>query len=142
MNLNSQRAVNMMIDSDGGAGATKTGRSWRISELRLKSFDDLHKLWFILVRERDRLLMEKAWCKTNGRYWSNGSSNYYKIRVSMARVKTVVGERIRALEKKKRDEVIRAAEQAGEPVTKRMLRREHIDPNKATVSASGTPPYV
>lgn len=94
--LDSQKGVEQFLDIGMGAGARRTGRTWRISELRLKSFDDLHRLWYILLKERNILLTEKAWCKTNGRYWSNGVSNTAKVAVSMARLKTVVGERMRA----------------------------------------------
>lgn len=94
--IDSQRGVEMFLDIDGGAGFRRTGRSWKPSELRLKSFDDLHRLWYILVLERNVLLTERAWCKTNGRHWVNGMSNLHKVRHSMARVKGVIAERVRA----------------------------------------------
>ena len=31
------------------------GRSWAITELRDKSWDDLHKLWWVCIKERNRI---------------------------------------------------------------------------------------
>lgn len=38
-----------MLNIDG------VGRSWSVQELREKSWDDLHKLWWVCVKERNRI---------------------------------------------------------------------------------------
>ena len=35
------------------------GRSWLSSELDLKSTDDLHKLWYVLIKEKNSVLSDE-----------------------------------------------------------------------------------
>jgi len=81
------------------------GRSWSASELRLKSFEDLHKLWFVLAKERNLLATERAAAKTNKERVVN-PSRYRKVRKSMARIKVVLGERQRIYKAFKRDQIL------------------------------------
>lgn len=134
--LDSQRGVEMFLDMENGAGVRRTGRAWKASELRLKSFDDLHRLWYILVIERNVLLTERAWCKTNGRHWSNGMSNLYKVRHSMARVKAVIAERVRAIRAQRARDALHS-EVAGLSDTNDEAREELPD-NEQQVAQDGT----
>ena len=66
-----------------------TGRGWKADDLRRKSFEDLHKLWYILGKERVRLLSEK---KQEG----NGMKHperIHKVKKSMGKIKRVLHER-------------------------------------------------
>ncbi|ORZ18801.1 mitochondrial 39-S ribosomal protein L47 (MRP-L47)-domain-containing protein [Absidia repens] len=77
-----------------------TGRAWKASELRLKSFDDLHKLWYVLLKERNLLATQREEAKrlkVHRLVWTN-AGRVKKCQQSMARIKFVLNERQRAYE--------------------------------------------
>ncbi|KAG5639216.1 hypothetical protein H0H81_005695 [Sphagnurus paluster] len=79
----------------------QTGRSWKASELRLKSFRDLHTLWYILLRERNLLATQKEEARRMGVTSTEmqvSARRVYHCRKSMARIKAVINERRLAYE--------------------------------------------
>ena len=82
----------------GGAAPSApqpTGRAWRAAELRQKSFDDLHTLWFVCLRERDYLLTERLYFRQLGQMAPEGS-RLLKVKRTMGGIRVVLGERARA----------------------------------------------
>ncbi|CAB9505286.1 39S ribosomal protein L47, mitochondrial [Seminavis robusta] len=70
------------------------GRSWHARELRRKSFDDLHKLWFVLYKEKNALLTERQMCRRNQIEFPQ-PERFRKAQKSMGAIKQVLGERKR-----------------------------------------------
>ncbi|KAL6175619.1 hypothetical protein ACLB2K_052258 [Fragaria x ananassa] len=68
------------------------GRSWKASELRLKSWDDLNKLWFVLLKERNMLMTQRQMLHTQNLRFPN-PERLPKVRKSMCRIKHVLTER-------------------------------------------------
>ncbi|CEP12998.1 hypothetical protein [Parasitella parasitica] len=77
-----------------------TGRAWKAQELRQKSFEDLHKLWYVLLKERNVLATQReeaARLKLPKQIWTN-QGRLKKCQKSMARIKFVLYERQREYE--------------------------------------------
>jgi len=70
------------------------GRSWSVKELRRKSFDDLHKLWHVLYKERNMLYTEHHLSRRNSILMPQ-PERMQKVKKSMGAVKHVLGERKR-----------------------------------------------
>lgn len=70
------------------------GRSWTVKELRRKSFDDLHKLWYVLYKERNMLSTEKVLCRRN-QVALVQPDRLRKVQKSMGAIRHVLGERKR-----------------------------------------------
>ena len=93
---------------DGAAG-----RAWEACELRRKSFNDLHRLWWTLYKERNVLLTESARARRNGmrlKYPQRKAA----VRKSMARIKQVLAERRKIYREQPVPELPPEDEDAGE----------------------------
>ena len=86
------RGIEEFWRQNSGADSTLAGRSWAASELRNKSFEDLHKLWFVCLKEKNLLYTEKHHCRANCLEFKN-PERIVSVRKSMARIKTVINER-------------------------------------------------
>jgi len=76
-------------------GSGFAGRGWSASELRLATTEDLQKLWYVLLKERNSLFAEqKLYDRANAIMLA--PHRFELVRKSMARIKLVIGERMYA----------------------------------------------
>ncbi|RDW90798.1 mitochondrial 54S ribosomal protein uL29m [Aspergillus mulundensis] len=71
------------------------GRSWSIQELREKSWEDLHCLWWVCLREKNRIAtsnLERKRLKAGYGEWE-ATQRYQTIRVTQNGIKHVLRER-------------------------------------------------
>ncbi|XP_039016739.1 39S ribosomal protein L47, mitochondrial-like isoform X1 [Hibiscus syriacus] len=64
----------------------------KASELRLKSWDDLHKLWYVLLKEKNMLMTQRQMLQAQNLRFPN-PERIPKVRKSMCRIKQVLTER-------------------------------------------------
>lgn len=79
-------------EKNWGKKSIKTGRPWRLEELRLKNNDDLHKLWYLLLREVNMLLTMEEEYRRAQKLFPN-PERLDKCEESMENILQVVKER-------------------------------------------------
>eukprot|EP00594_Rhizosolenia_setigera_P015430 CAMPEP_0178957040 /NCGR_PEP_ID=MMETSP0789-20121207/10657_1 /TAXON_ID=3005 /ORGANISM="Rhizosolenia setigera, Strain CCMP 1694" /LENGTH=214 /DNA_ID=CAMNT_0020639173 /DNA_START=73 /DNA_END=717 /DNA_ORIENTATION=+ len=90
------------------------GREWTVKELRRKSYDDLHKLWYVLYKEKNMLMTETKLSKRNGIVMPQPERRT-KVKRGMNAIKVVLGERKReAIEKFQEKKDMEALEMASD----------------------------
>uniref|UniRef100_A0A0N5BVZ4 Large ribosomal subunit protein uL29m n=1 Tax=Strongyloides papillosus TaxID=174720 RepID=A0A0N5BVZ4_STREA len=70
----------------------RPGREWSADELRLKSNTDLHKLWYVLLKERNMLLTMKTAFKVGVDHFPN-EERIDRVKMSMENIEEVIHER-------------------------------------------------
>lgn len=78
-----------------GQNDVNHGRGWTLDELRIKSNTDLHKLWYILLKEKNMLLTMEYESKEEHRLFPS-PERIDKVTKSMKNLEQVVRERNRA----------------------------------------------
>ncbi|GFO08144.1 hypothetical protein PoB_003464900 [Plakobranchus ocellatus] len=79
-----------------GEATVNTGRPYRLDELRIKSNQDLHKLWYVLLKERNMLLTMEAEYKRRCELFPS-PERIAKVEESMENIMEVVQERDEAV---------------------------------------------
>ncbi|CAI4229349.1 unnamed protein product [Auanema sp. JU1783] len=70
----------------------RPGRSWTVEELRLKSNTDVHKLWYVCLKEKNMLLTMRAAYVEQARYMPN-PERLDRVKETMQNIEQVVHER-------------------------------------------------
>ena len=72
------------------------GRGWSKDELRLKSSEDLHKLWYILLKESNMLLTLEYEAYQTNKMIKRGNRKAYII-LAMRDIKIIIAEREKSI---------------------------------------------
>ncbi|CAH8496644.1 unnamed protein product [Schistosoma intercalatum] len=113
-----------------GEPTVYSGRPWRKEELRLKSNVDLHKLWYVLLKERNMLMtMEEEHFRCLEQM--PNPERFEKVEESMENLLMVVEERNRAEDELEKGEwvgpkVVESVDPLGRAV--QTLTSEHLSP--------------
>ncbi|XP_030758456.1 39S ribosomal protein L47, mitochondrial [Sitophilus oryzae] len=113
-----------------GANDVKVGRAWKKDEMRLKSNVDLHKLWYVLLKERNMLLTMEQEANEQVQLFPS-PERLDKVEESMENLEAVIRERNKAYHELETGET---GERPGKHVTSRLGLRyyykmsEHVVP--------------
>jgi large subunit ribosomal protein L47 len=70
------------------------GRQWSVKELRRKSYEDLHRLWYVLYKEKNMLLTEQQLSRRRQLIFPQ-PDRFQKVQKGMGAIRQVLGERKR-----------------------------------------------
>ncbi|KAF9077824.1 mitochondrial 39-S ribosomal protein L47 (MRP-L47)-domain-containing protein [Rhodocollybia butyracea] len=138
-----------------GMEMERSGRAWRASEIRLKSFKDLHVLWYVLLRERNLLATQNEDLRRMGAMAVTRllDDRMRMCRKSMARIKYVMNERrlayqgaIKLAEEEKTDHIAKVVlkqqltehEDDSKNISVRRLRAQRKAAQRARLAARDT----
>lgn len=117
------------------ANAT-TGDAWPAVLLRMKSFDDLHKLWHVLLQEKNFLLTERQHAKSYKTQW-RGHGRLKKVKLSMKRILTVLSRRAIHQQTLRAKEILEKQTVREELETRRFELEEQILQLKQKIDSMG-----
>nr|XP_057928514.1 39S ribosomal protein L47, mitochondrial [Doryrhamphus excisus] len=80
------------LPENWGENTVKSGAPWTAKQLRAKSNEDLHKLWYVLLKEKNMLLTLQQESRRQ-RLQMPSPERIRKVERSMIRLETVVKER-------------------------------------------------
>ncbi|EGF76766.1 hypothetical protein BATDEDRAFT_28225 [Batrachochytrium dendrobatidis JAM81] len=69
-----------------------TGRAWLAAELRNKSFDDLHSLWWVCCKEKNKLYSQQMEARRFDIFFPH-KDRIQQVKLTMSRLKLVIWER-------------------------------------------------
>ena len=107
------------------------GRRWRHAEIRLKSDEDLQKLWVVLLREKNMLHTARHWHSKRKTEMPH-PDRLRRVRRSMAAIKRVLWEREREMQFAR---AARRAERRGLPPPDAVVAEAPAAPPKPARSA-------
>jgi large subunit ribosomal protein L47 len=115
---------------------TNTGDAWPAVLLRMKSFDDLHKLWHVLLQEKNFLLTERQHAKAYKTQW-RGHGRLKKVKLSMKRLLTVLSRRAIHQQTIRAKEILEKQTVRDELETRRFELEEQILQLKSKIDSMG-----